>query len=103
MEDKMLKRSILIISFILLNVIQGNIFAQEFNNSQLKYSAEIDTSWIRHYNSGLLAGKIQIAAMTIDDQGNVYCAGMIKNLTSGEDYMTIKYNSDGIKISDNTY
>ena len=54
------------------------------------FSGSVDTAWVRHYGSGLVASDDQVAALVLDAVGNVYVTG-----TSSGDYATIKYNPAG--------
>ena len=78
--------------FVSLINAQNNII-----NSDLQNSANVDTSWIRHYNSGQLSGNAAFNSMAVDNEGNIYCTGMIQNLLSGQDYLTVKYNAAGVE------
>ena len=72
-------------------------FAQNVDGSTIQNSQNVDTTWVNHYTSGLLPGDSEHADMVTDDLGNVYVTGMVKIMGSGEDYITIKYNSSGIE------
>ena len=85
---------IALIYFFLFNT--HILIAQEGNDFNPQFPESVDTSWVNHYTSGLLQGKAQFAAMTTDALGNVYATGMILNMSSSEDYITVKYNSAGV-------
>jgi len=60
----------------------------------MKINSIGDTAWVKKYNGS--AGKTdQAAAIAVDASGNVYITGYAKNLITGNDYITIKYNSIG--------
>jgi uncharacterized delta-60 repeat protein len=88
----LLKNVVLIFLFI-----NSSIYAQTSGNSGFQSTESADSVWVRHYNSGQLPGRAQFSDMVLDNQGNVYCTGAIRNLVTGEDYMTIKYDATGVE------
>lgn len=52
--------------------------------------------WVRRYNGGG-NGMDEIKAMVIDGSGNVYVTGYAFFSTSDNDYVTIKYNTNGVQ------
>lgn len=59
-------------------------------------SDSVQEAWVRHYASGLSPSSDQVTAMVIDDSGNVYVTGCSDSTFTGFDYLTIKYNADGV-------
>jgi hypothetical protein len=60
----------------------------------IKYSSAGQQQWVERYNGP--ANDVDYAtAVAIDDLGNVYVTGASKDLRTGLDYATIKYNSAG--------
>ncbi len=67
-------------------------FAQLFqDNSETKIGIEQD--WARHYGADRVASSDQATSFVCDSEGNLYVTG-----TSGDDIVTIKYNSNGDTI-----
>lgn len=61
----------------------------------IKYDNSGDTVWTRRYDGP--AGSYDIAAaLTVDDDGNVYITGESSGSGTSSDYATIKYTSTGI-------
>ena len=60
----------------------------------IKYAPNGDTLWIRRYNGPGNASDIA-HALAVDDSGNVYVTGESVAGGTGDDYVTIKYNSFG--------
>jgi hypothetical protein len=59
-------------------------------------SAQVDTAWVRRYN-GPGNSDDQASSLAIDGQGNVYVTGYSYGSSGGNDYATIKYNTNGIQ------
>ena len=74
---------------LLLLIISVNAISQNVN-------------WVASFN-GKANGNDAITATATDASGNVYVTGYADNKTSGTDYVTIKYNSAGVKQWTNTY
>ncbi len=72
------KRFILI--FFLLIILSSAVYAQ------------VDTAWVRRF-TGTLSDRAN--AITVDNSGNIYVTGYSNSSTSGDDYLTIKYFSNG--------
>lgn len=66
-------------------------------------SDSVQIEWTRKYSSDLLPGTIQPNAVTADAAGNVYVSGKTDEPGTSRDYITIKYNSTGIKQWDAKY
>jgi len=60
-----------------------------------KYSPEGVEEWVSKY--GVNISRDLVTAITHDASGNVYVTGSSRGSTSGDDYATVKYNSDGIQ------
>ena len=60
----------------------------------MKINSTGDTAWVRKFDGS--AGKTDLAAaIAVDASGAVYITGYAKNTLTGNDYITIKYNSIG--------
>lgn len=62
----------------------------------IKYNSNGEEQWVQRYN-GTGNGTDIACALVLDIQGNVYVTGTCFNTESNSDYVTIKYNSDGIQ------
>ena len=62
----------------------------------IKYSPNGDVRWMRRWTSDSSNYDVP-SAITTDDLGNVYVTGVTFNLVSLFDYVTIKYDSNGIE------
>jgi len=67
----------------------------------IKYNPNGDSLWVRSYNSpGNLDDRA--FALAVDEQGNAYVGGYLKNTSLGnvygKGYITIKYNSSGTQL-----
>jgi uncharacterized delta-60 repeat protein len=67
----------------------------------IKYDALGIEQWVRRYN-GIGNADDVARAIAVDDSGNVYVAGQ-SNTGQYDDYLTIKYNSDGETLWVNRY
>ena len=68
----------------------------------VKYSASGTQQWNIRYN-GPADKDDNPKAIAVDNYGNVYVAGNSEGLTTGLDYVTIKYNSEGVKLWESRY
>ena len=75
--------------FLLSLIISANAISQNLN-------------WSTKFN-GKANGNDAITAMATDASGNVYVTGYADNGTTGTDYVTIKYNNQGVKQWTATY
>ena len=60
-----------------------------------KQSGGVREAWVRHYSSGLAPSFDVATDIAIDSSGNVYVTGYSSNIVSGDDYVTIKYDTRG--------
>jgi hypothetical protein len=59
--------------------------------------SEVDTIWVSRYN-GTANGEDKACAIAVDDYGNAYVTGKSRGSGTLEDYLTIKYDPDGVTI-----
>jgi hypothetical protein len=80
----------------------GNVYVTGYSSGDgtsldcatIKYYPDGDTAWVRRYNgpgNGIDEGR----ALVLDDSANVYVTGWSEGSGMGDDYVTIKYGSDG--------
>ena len=62
----------------------------------IKYDMNGDTVWVRRYN-GTDNTEDYGRAVAVDNYGNVYVTGESRGYNSSYDYVTIKYNPDGLQ------
>ncbi len=68
----------------------------------IKYYPDGDTAWVRRYNGP--GNDVDVAnAIAVDGIGNVYVTGNTYSPATSDDYLTIKYNSDGNMLWLTTY
>jgi hypothetical protein len=84
--------------------IAGNIYVVghgnltgKFNYLTIKYSPQGDTLWTAVYLSPYTYGGSDATAICTDLQCNVYVTGMSINQTTSGDYITVKYNINGVQ------
>jgi len=75
---------------------RGNLTGR-YNYLTIKYNPQGDTLWTSSYLSPYIYGGSQASSVCIDQQNNVYITGSSINATSGTDFATIKYNSNGVQ------
>ncbi|HBR18307.1 MAG: hypothetical protein A3G39_01665 [Deltaproteobacteria bacterium RIFCSPLOWO2_12_FULL_43_16] len=86
----------------------GDVYVTGFSYSNatgydyvtIKYDANGNELWIRRYNNG--AGDYAFA-LTLDSSDNVYVTGFSYSNSTGYDYVTIKYDTDGNELWVNRY
>jgi hypothetical protein len=54
--------------------------------------AQIQQSWVAHYNNGITNGTQQALKMALDSTGNIYVTGFSQNTKSNLGCVTIKYS-----------
>jgi len=59
--------------------------------------AQVNTQWVARYN-GPLSTLNEATCVAIDTKGNTYVGGYSFSSANQEDYVTIKYNSDGQQV-----
>ena len=57
-------------------------------------NAQVTAQWTSFYN-GVSSDTDQVAAIAVDNSGNVYVTGFSKGSGTGKDIATVKYNSEG--------
>jgi hypothetical protein len=67
------------------------------NYLTIKYNPQGDTLWTAIYNSPSTNGGSGASAICTDLQNNVFVTGLSITETTHSDYLTIKYNSEGIQ------
>jgi uncharacterized delta-60 repeat protein len=80
--------------------ITGNVYGSgtDQDYATLKYAPNGTQLWVQIYN-GLSNGQDYANAIAVDSSGNVYVTGRtIDNLTTDQDYTTIKYDTDGNQL-----
>jgi hypothetical protein len=63
----------------------------------IKYLSTGDTAWVRRYN-GTASGEDKTRGIAVDGSGNVYVTGSSWGGATDLDYLTIKYDPDGIQL-----
>lgn len=62
------------------------------------FDGGVDTAWVRHYASGAIRNE-DAAGIVLDASGEYfYVTGSRRNTLSGMDFLTIKYDTSGVKI-----
>jgi uncharacterized delta-60 repeat protein len=68
----------------------------------IKYDTNGNQQWVKAYD-GLANGNDYGNSVTVDDSGNVYVTGSSAGAKTGQDYLTIKYDSSGQQLWASTY
>jgi hypothetical protein len=84
--------------------VNGNVYVGGYTLSTsnsydyvvIKYDINGNQLWSRNYN-GVFNGTDQLTAMTLDPAGNVYVTGTSQISAAGSEYLTIKYDANGIQ------
>jgi uncharacterized delta-60 repeat protein len=85
----------------------GNVFVTGFTKNSgvsndfttIKYNSNGDSVWIKKYNNALVNGSDKANAIAQDATGNTYVTGYSEttNGTVSDDFLTIKYNANGVQ------
>jgi uncharacterized delta-60 repeat protein len=54
-------------------------------------------TWVKNYSSGLAPSTDAATVVTSDAVGNIYVVGYTTGIFTGSDYLTVKYNSAGVR------
>jgi uncharacterized delta-60 repeat protein len=77
----------------------GNVYVtgeSEEDYVTIKYNANGDTVWIRGFN-GPAHDDDFVSAIAVDGVGNVYVAGSCYDWEENSDYVTVKYDANGVE------
>jgi uncharacterized delta-60 repeat protein len=88
----------------------GNVYVTGYCPNELfgvdyltiKYSSVGEEIWIRRYNNED-NGDDKACAISLDESGNIYVTGSSEFSGTSWDYVTVKYNSDGVEEWDVRY
>lgn len=64
-----------------------------YDYATVKYDGDGELQWVRRYSG---EGHDLASAIAIDDSGNVYVTGQSWTDATGDDFVTLKYSSDGV-------
>jgi hypothetical protein len=74
-------------------------FGTDMDYLTIKYDTDGDELWVARYNGpGINYSFDNPSAIAIDSQGNVYVTGYSRGDGTGNDYATIKYDTDGNEL-----
>jgi hypothetical protein len=68
-----------------------------YDYATIKYNSNGVEQWIQRYNGPWLDGYEEATSISLDGSGNVYVTGRSYGLFTDYDYVTIKYNSNGVE------
>ncbi|MBA7532590.1 hypothetical protein ES705_24816 [subsurface metagenome] len=69
----------------------------------IKYNPDGDTLWVRRYDGPAGTAGDYGSAIAVDNAGNVCVTGYTFSFSTGFDYVTVKYNSEGVMLWAQTY
>ena len=82
---------------------EGNVYvtgqtyvALYLRYATIKYDSEGNELWVAIYNSGGMQDRA--TALAVDAEGNVYVTGASYNAKENEDYVTVKYDRNGVGL-----
>jgi hypothetical protein len=81
----------------------SEVLGQGYNYLTIKYDRYGDTLWTRTYNAPFNGNDIPVAIAVNNTTGDVFVTGKSEGSGTGYDWLTIKYNSNGIQINSKTY
>jgi len=70
-------------------------FDFEFQTEE-NYAGGVQRAWVKNFASGRIASDDRARAIAVDQFGNVYVTGAIRNANGYSDYATVKYNANGV-------
>ncbi len=78
--------------------VTGESYSNGIDNhyATIKYNSSGVQQWIRIYDQ--TGGYYNPPTLALDNSGNIYLAGTSIDSKTGNDYLTIKYNSSGIQL-----
>ena len=77
-------------------VENGGVPGSERDIATVKYNSSGDQLWVRSYN-GPGDGRDEANSAAVDALGNVYVTGFSYGIGTERDYVTVKYNADGVE------
>ncbi|MFH0894448.1 MAG: C1 family peptidase [Bacteroidota bacterium] len=92
--------------------LQGNVYVTGSGHSQaygfdcvtIMYGADGKEIWLADYNNGdTLSYDDFSTALDVDQQGNVYVTGYSMDVEGYYDYLTLKYNTEGVLLWETRY
>ena len=74
----------------------GGAMGTGLNIATVKYSGMGEQLWVRTYN-GPANGRDEANSAAVDELGNVYVTGFSAGIGTERDYVTVKYNAEGVE------